>query len=159
MPPIGQQQLVYQTVAKLLEIIDAEAALGKGARVYVGACVDVRYRWHGTTREEFEAHRTSAAPGASTPAKRRSRLYRGHKLKYQKMFVLASADASVSICLEPLLISVAKCRCDDDAASGALHCENGPPDGRGQALDHNWLYVCIGDAVPVARRPSPFALS
>ena len=159
-PPIGQQQLVYQTVAKLLEIIDAEAALGKGARVYVGACVDVRYRWHGTTREEFEAHRTSAASGASTPAKRRKRLYRGHKLKYTKMFVLASADASVSICLEPLLISVAKWRCDGDAASGALHCENGPPDGRGQALDHNWLYVCIGDVVPVvARRPSPFALS
>ena len=159
-PPIGQQQLVYQTVAKLLEIIDAEAALGKGARVYVGACVDVRYRWHGTTREEFEAHRTSsAASGANTPAKRRKRLYRGHKLKYTKMFVLASADASVSILLEPLLISVAKCRCDGDAASGALHCENGPADGRGQSLGHNWLYVCIGDAVPVARRPSPFALS
>ena len=158
-PPIGQQQLVYQTVAKLLEIIDAEAALGKGARVYVGACVDVRYRWHGTTREEFEAYRTSAASGASTPAKRRKKLYQGHKLKYTKMFVLASADASVSIGLEGLLINVAKCRCDADAASGALHCENGPPDGRGQALDHNWLYVCIGDAVPVARRPSPFALS
>ena len=158
-PPIGQEQTVSQTAAKLLGIIDAEVALGKRARVYVGACVDVAYRWHGTTREEFEAYRTSAASGASTPAKRRKKLYRGHKLKYTKMFVLASADASVSICLEPLLISVAKCRCDDDAASGALHCENGPPDGRGQALAHNWLYVCIGDAVPVARRPSPFALS
>ena len=121
--------------------------------------MDVRYRWHGTPREEFEAHRTSAASGASTPAKRRKKLYRGHKLKYTKMFVLASADASVCIGLEGLLINVAKCRCDADAASGALHCENGPPDGRGQALDHNWLYVCLGDAVPVARRPSPFALS
>ena len=142
-----------QTAAKLLGVIDAAVALGKKARVYVGACVDVRYRWHGTTREEFEAYRTS---GASTTAKRRSRLYLGHKRKYAKMFVLASAHATVSIGLEGLLISVAKCRCEGD---GALHCENGPPDGRGQALDHNWLYGCLGDAVPVARRPSPFALS
>ena len=152
-PPIGQEQAVSQTAAKLLGIIDAEVALGKRARVYVGACVDVGYRWHGTTREEFQAYRTSGA--ASTPAKRRSRLYPGHKRKYRKMFVLASAHASVSIGLEGLLISVAKCRCEGD---DALHCENGPPDGRGQALDHNWIYVCIGDGVPVVQRPSPFAL-
>ena len=153
-PPIGQEQTVSQTAAKLLRIIDAEVALGKGARVYIGACVDVGYRWHGTTREEFEAYRTS---GASTPAKRRRRLYPGHKRKYTKMFVLASAHATVSIGLEGLLISVAKLRCEGD---GALHCENGPPDGRGQALDHNWIYVCLADGVPVAQqRPSPFALS
>ena len=100
------------------------------------------------------AYRTT---DASTPAKRRSRLYPGHKRKYTKMFVLASAHATVSIGLEGLLISVAKCRCEGD---DALHCENGPPDGRGQALDHNWIYVCLGDvAVPFAQRPSPFALS
>ena len=152
-PPIGQEQTVSQTAAKLLGIIDAEVALGKRARVYVGACVDVSYRWHGTTREEFEAYRTS---GANTPAKRRRRLYPGHKRKYTKMFVLASAHALVGKGLEGLMISVAKCRCEGD---DALHCENGPPDGRGQALDHNWIYVCIGDGVPVVQRPSPFALS
>ena len=73
------------------------------------------------------------------------------------MFVLGSAHATVSITLEGLLISVAKRRCEGD---DALHCEN----GRGQALDHNWIYVCIGE-VPVAplssfyKRPNPFALS
>ena len=72
------------------------------------------------------------------------------------MFVLASAHATVSIILEGFLISVAKCRCEGDAA---LQCDNGPPDGRGQACDHNWVYVCIGDGVPVVQRPSPFALS
>ena len=88
---------------------------------------------------------------------RRSRLYAGHKRKYAKMFILCSADATVSILLEPLLISVAKCRCE---GAGALHCENAAADGRGQALDHNWIYVCLGDGVPVAQqRPSPFALS
>ena len=153
LPPIRQEQTVSQTAAKLLGVIDAEVALGKRARVYVGACVDVARRWHGTTRAEFEAYRTS---GANTPAKRRRRLYPGHKRKYTKMFVLASAHATVSILLEGLMISVAKCRCEGD---DALRCENGPPDGRGQALDHNWIYVCIGDGLPVVQRPSPFALS
>ena len=155
-PPIGQEQTVSQTAAKLLGIIDAEVALGKRARVYVGACVDVARRWHGTTRAEFEAYRTQPLAGAtSTPAKRRKWLCPGHKRKYTKMFVVASADASVSILLEGLMISVAQCRCEGD---DALHCENGPPDGRGQALDHNWIYVCIGDGMPVVQRPSPFAL-
>ena len=139
----------------MLGIIDAEVALGKRARVYVGACVDVGYRWHGTTREEFEAYRTS---GASTLAKRRRKLYPGHKRKYTKMFVLASADASVSILLEGLMISVAKCRCEGD---DALHCENGPMSASWaftSAFHHNWIYVCIGDGMPVVQRPSPFAL-
>ena len=156
-PPIGQEQTVSQTVAKLLGIIDAEVALGKRARVYVGACVDVARRWHGTTRAEFEAYRTQPLSGTtSTPAKRRQWLYPGHKRKYTKMFVLASAHALVGKDLEGLMISVAKCRCEGD---DALHGENGPPDGRGQALDHNWIYVCIGDGMPVVQRPSPFALS
>ena len=155
-PPIGQEQTVSQTAAKLLGIIDAEVALGKRARVYVGACVDVARRWHGTTRAEFEAYRTQPLAGTtSTPAKRRKWLYPGHKSKYTKMFVVASTDASISMLLEGLMISVAKCRCEGD---DALHCENGPPDGRGQALDHNWIYVCIGDGMPVVQRPSPFAL-
>ena len=140
----------------MLGIIDAEVALGKRARVYVGACVDVARRWHGTTRAEFEAYRTQSLAGTtSTPAKRRQLLYPGHRRTYTKMFVLASAHASVSILLEGLMISVAKCRCEGD---DALQCENGPPDGRGQALDHNWIYVCIGDGMPVVQRPSPFAL-
>ena len=77
------------------------------------------------------------------------------------MFILCSADATVSILLEPLLISVAKLRCEGD---GSLYCENIAVDGRGQALDHNWIYVCIGE-VPVAplssgwKRKGPFALS
>ena len=129
------------------------------ARVYVGACVDVRYRWHGTSREEFDAYRKSEP--SSTVAMRRSRLYVGHKRKYAKMFILCSAHATVSILLEPLLISVAKLRCEGD---GSLYCENIAVDGRGQALDHNWIYVCIGE-VPVAplssgwKRKGPFALS
>ena len=92
---------------------------------------------------------------------RRSRLYVGHKRKYAKMFILCSADATVSILLEPLLISVAKLRCEGD---DSLHCENEAVDGRGQALEHNWIYVCIGE-VPVAplssfyKRKSPFAFS
>ena len=97
------------------------------ARVYVGACVDVGYRWHGY---------------------RRSRLYVGHKRKYSKMFILCSADATTaSILLEPLLISVAKMRCEGD---DSLYCENEVVDGRlQQALDLHWIYVCIGE-VPVA---------
>ena len=127
-------------------------------RVYVGACVDVGYRWHGTTREEMDEWRMS---GVSLIGRRR-RFYPGHKLKYAKMFVLGSADAMVSIILEPFLISVAQCRCEVD---GALECENKKADGRGQSCDHNWMYACIGE-VPVAplsslykQRPSPFALS
>ena len=157
--PIGQEQSVPQTAAKLLGIIDAEVALGKRARVYVGACVDVARRWHGTTRAEFEAYRTQPLAGTtSTPAKRRKWLYPGHKRKYTKMFVVASADASVSILLEGLMISVAKCRCEGD---DALHCENGPMSASWaftSAFHHNWIYVCIGDGMPVVQRPSPFAL-
>ena len=84
-PPIGQEQTVSQTAAKLLGIIDAEVALGKRARVYVGACVDVARRWHGTTRAEFEAYRTQPLAGTtSTPAKRRKWLYPGHKEQIYK---------------------------------------------------------------------------
>ena len=119
--------------------------------------MDVKYRWHGTTREEMDEWRMS---GVSLTGRRR-RFYPGHKRKYAKMFVLGSADAMVSINLEPFLISVAQCRCEVD---GALERENKKADGRGQSCDHNWMYVCIGD-VPVAplsslyKRPSPFALS
>ena len=165
LPPIGQEQTVSQTAAKLLGVIDAEVALGKRARVYVGACVDVARRWHGTTRAEFEAYRTQPLAGTtSTPAKRRKWLYPGHKRKDTKMFVVASADASVSILLEGLMISMAKCRCEGD---DALHCENGPMSASWaftSAFHHNWIYVCIGEA-PVAplssfyKRTSPFALS
>ena len=164
--PTGQEeQTVTQIAAKLLGVIDAyaasgaaEVAFGKKACVYVGACVDVKYRWHGTTREKMDEWRRS---GVSL-AERRRRFYPGHKLKYAKMFVLGSADAMVSIILEPFLISVAQCRCEVD---GALECENKEADGRGQSCDHNWMYACIGE-VPVAplsslykQRPSPFALS
>ena len=77
------------------------------------------------------------------------------------MFVLGSAHGTVSIGLEALLISVAKCRCEGD---DALHCENDAADGRGQALDHNWTCVCIGEVhvAPLSsfyKGPNPFALS
>ena len=79
------------------------------------------------------------------------------EVRLQTSGSMASAHATVSIGLEGLLVSVAKLRCEGD---GALHCENGPPDGRGRAMDHNWIYVCLADGVPVAQqRPSPFALS
>ena len=76
--PIGQEQTVTQITAKLLGVIDAcaasgaaKVAFGKKACVYVGACVDVKYRWHGTTREELDEWRGS---GVSL-AERRRRFY------------------------------------------------------------------------------------
>jgi hypothetical protein len=119
--------------AKLLGICERAAQLHQP--VYVGTTENVRRRWNGVNKEEFEAWR-AANPGKKV----REPLKKGHRRLYSRMIVIAHAPMRThAYYLEPYFIDLARRCC-------GKFCINKVSDARGMSSEPQLLYIVVDES-------------